>query len=96
MIAPMGRVGLIRVPGSLDAVLPVPMVQWLTMGGTLHGIVEGDSDIAGFLPELIEHHGPAASRSTASSGTIHSPRSFRRSRTRIPASASSRCSCFSL
>ncbi len=56
MIAPMGRIGLIGVPGSLDAVLPVPMVQWLTMGGTLRGIVEGDSDIAGFLPELIELH----------------------------------------
>ena len=56
MIAPMGRIGLIGVPGSLDAVLPVAMVQWLTLGGTLRGIVEGDSDIAGFLPELIELH----------------------------------------
>lgn len=56
MIATMGRIGLIGVPGSLDAVLPVPMVQWLTLGGTVRGIVEGDSDIAGFLPELIAHH----------------------------------------
>ncbi len=56
MIATLGRIGLIGVPGSLDAVLPIPMVQWLTMGGTVRGIVEGDSDIAGFLPELIAHH----------------------------------------
>jgi len=56
MIAPMGRIGLIGVPGALDAVLPVSMIQWLTLGGTLRGIVEGDSDIAGFLPELIAHH----------------------------------------
>jgi aryl-alcohol dehydrogenase len=56
MIATLGRIGLIGVPGSLDAVLPVPMVQWLTMGGTVRGIVEGDSDISGFLPELIAHH----------------------------------------
>lgn len=56
MIATMGRIGLIGMPGALDAVLPVPVIQWLTLGGTVRGIVEGDSDIAGFLPELIEHH----------------------------------------
>ena len=56
MIATMGRIGLIGMPGALDAVLPVPMIQWLTLGGTVRGIVEGDSDIAGFLPELIAHH----------------------------------------
>ena len=56
MIATLGRIGLIGVPGALDAVLPIPMVQWLTMGGTVRGIVEGDSDITGFLPELIAHH----------------------------------------
>ena len=56
MIATMGRIGLVGVPGAMDAVLPLPMVQWLTMGGTVRGIVEGDSDISGFLPELIAHH----------------------------------------
>lgn len=56
MIAPMGRIGLVGVPAALDAVLPIPMVAWLTKGGTLRGIVEGDSDIVGFLPELIRHH----------------------------------------
>lgn len=56
MIATLGRIGLIGMPGALDAVLPLPMIQWLTLGGTVRGIVEGDSDIAGFLPELIAHH----------------------------------------
>jgi aryl-alcohol dehydrogenase len=56
MIAPMGRIGLVGVPAALDAALPIPMITWLTKGGTLRGIVEGDSDIVGFLPELIEHY----------------------------------------
>jgi aryl-alcohol dehydrogenase len=56
IIATMGRIGLIGMPGALDAVLPLPMIQWLTLGGTVRGIVEGDSDIAGFLPELIAYH----------------------------------------
>ena len=56
MIANRGRIGLVGVPGSLDAVLPVPVVQWITIGGTVRGIIEGDSDPATFLPELIAHH----------------------------------------
>lgn len=56
MIANRGRIGLLGVPGSLDAMLPVPVVQFLTQGGTVRGIVEGDSDPAVFLPELIAHH----------------------------------------
>ena len=56
MVCTLGRIGLIGVPGSLDAALPVPLVQFITMGGTVRGIIEGDSDITGFLPELIAHH----------------------------------------
>lgn len=56
MIANRGRIGLLGVPGSLDAALSVPIVQILTQGGTVRGIVEGDSDPAVFLPELIAHH----------------------------------------
>lgn len=50
-----GKLGLVGVPGSLDAVLPVPIVQWITIGGTVRGIIEGDSDLDTFLPELIAH-----------------------------------------
>jgi aryl-alcohol dehydrogenase len=56
MIANRGRIGLLGVPGSLDAVLPVPVVQFITQGGTVRGIIEGDSEPAVFLPELIAHH----------------------------------------
>lgn len=56
MIANKGRLGLVGLPGAFDAALPVPVVQWLTQGGTLRGIVEGDSDPDRFLPELLEHH----------------------------------------
>lgn len=56
MVGNLGRIGLIGVPGALDAVLPVPIMQWLTIGGTVRGIVEGDSDPKVFLPELIAHH----------------------------------------
>ena len=56
MIANRGRIGLVGVPGSLDAVLPVPIMQWLTQGGTVRGIVEGDSLPDEFLPQLIEHY----------------------------------------
>lgn len=56
MIANRGRIGLLGVPGSLDAALSVPIVQFITQGGTVRGIIEGDSDPHVFLPELIAHH----------------------------------------
>lgn len=56
MIANRGRIGLIAVPGSLDAQLPLPVVQWVTQGGTARGIVEGDSLPDEFLPELIGYY----------------------------------------
>lgn len=56
MIANRGRIGLLGVPGSMDAALSVPMMQLLSQGGTVRGIVEGDSEPDVFLPELIAHH----------------------------------------
>lgn len=56
MLANRGRLGLLGVPGSLDAALSVPMLQLLTQGATVRGIVEGDSDPQVFLPELLAHH----------------------------------------
>jgi aryl-alcohol dehydrogenase len=56
MLANKGKLGLIGMPGALDAALPVPIIQWITVGGTVRGIVEGDSDPDIFLPELIEHY----------------------------------------
>lgn len=56
MIANRGRIGLLGVPGSLDAALALPMLQVLTQGATIRGIVEGDSDPKVFLPELLAYH----------------------------------------
>ena len=56
MLANKGKLGLVGLPGTLDAALPVPVIQWITSGGTVRGIVEGDSDPDQFLPDLIEHH----------------------------------------
>jgi aryl-alcohol dehydrogenase len=55
-LANKGKIGLVGLPGALDAALPVPIIQWLTQGGTLRGIVEGDSDPDEFLPLLIDHY----------------------------------------
>lgn len=56
MIANRGRLGMLGVPAAIDATLTIPMIQWLTQGGTLRGIVEGDSDPEVFLPELLALH----------------------------------------
>lgn len=56
MIANKGKLGLVGLPSAVDAALPVPLIQWLTQGGTVRGIVEGDSDPDTFLPELISHY----------------------------------------
>jgi aryl-alcohol dehydrogenase len=56
MLSNKGKLGLIGLPSSLEAALPVPIIQWITIGGTVRGIVEGDSDPDVFLPELIAHY----------------------------------------
>ena len=56
MLSKKGKIGLVGLPGDFAAVLPVPMIQWISIGGTVRGIVEGDSDPDVFLPQLIAHH----------------------------------------
>lgn len=56
MLAPHGTLGLVGVPGALDAVLPLPIVPVISAGYRVMGIIEGDSDPASFLPELLAHH----------------------------------------
>jgi aryl-alcohol dehydrogenase len=55
MLAQKGKLGLIGVPGALDEALAVPIVPALTLGFSVMGICEGDSDPDEFLPELVEH-----------------------------------------
>lgn len=56
MLAPHGALGLVGIPGALDAVLPLPLVPVISAGFRVIGIIEGDSDPATFLPELLAHH----------------------------------------
>lgn len=56
MLAPHGALGLVGVPGSLDAALPLPIVPVISAGYRIIGIIEGDSDPAVFLPELLAYH----------------------------------------
>jgi aryl-alcohol dehydrogenase len=55
MMANKGRLGLIGVPSAVDAAVSVPLMQWITIGGTVRGIIEGDSNVDGFLSELVAH-----------------------------------------
>jgi aryl-alcohol dehydrogenase len=55
MLAHKGKLGMISVPSAVDAVIAVPVIPALTLGFSVHGICEGDSDPDVFLPELIAH-----------------------------------------
>jgi aryl-alcohol dehydrogenase len=56
MLAPNGMIGLVGVPGDLEAALTLPVVPTITFGHGVKGIIEGDSEPAEFLPELVRLH----------------------------------------
>lgn len=56
MLSPKGKLGLVGIPSEQGGVVPVPVAQWIMLGGTVRGIIEGDSDPDVFLPELIEYY----------------------------------------
>ena len=56
LLANKGKIGLLGLPADLEATFPVPIVQWLLLGGTVRGIAEGDSNPDVFIPQLIEHY----------------------------------------
>jgi len=55
-LAPRGMLGMVGVPRTADAVLPVNIAAAITFGQRIIGIMEGDSDPAAFIPALIAHH----------------------------------------
>ncbi|WP_404477950.1 NAD(P)-dependent alcohol dehydrogenase [Novosphingobium sp. BL-52-GroH] len=55
LLAQKGKLGMIGVPGALDAAVQMPIVPALTVGYSIQGICEGDSDPDTYLPELIEY-----------------------------------------
>ena len=54
-LAPRGTLGIIGASRP-DEVLPVPVIDLLTSGKHIRGIVEGDAEPAVFLPKLIALH----------------------------------------
>lgn len=56
VLAPNGMIGLVGVPGDFAAALNLPIVPTITFGHGVKGIIEGDSNPADFLPELVDLH----------------------------------------
>lgn len=55
-LASHGMLGLVGVPARADAALAINIAGMITYGHRIVGIVEGDSDLHTFIPELIDLH----------------------------------------
>ena len=51
-----GLLGLVGVPPRPESSLSVNLATLITYGRRVHGIIEGDSDLDGFIPELVALH----------------------------------------
>lgn len=56
MLASHGTLGLVGVPRNAEVTLPVNVAGMITFGHRVIGIIEGDSDLYSFIPELLEMH----------------------------------------
>jgi aryl-alcohol dehydrogenase len=50
-----GLLGLVGVPPKPESAISVNLASLITYGHRIHGIIEGDSDLEQFIPELLEH-----------------------------------------
>lgn len=50
-----GLLGLVGVPPRPESAIAVNLASLITYGHRIHGIIEGDSDLEHFIPELIAH-----------------------------------------
>jgi len=50
-----GLLGLVGVPPRPESAISVNLASLITFGHRIHGIIEGDSDLDRFIPELLEH-----------------------------------------
>jgi aryl-alcohol dehydrogenase len=55
-LASHGLLGLVGVPPKPESALSINLASLITYGHRIHGIIEGDSDLDGFIPELIALH----------------------------------------
>lgn len=51
-----GLLGLVGVPSRPDTTLSLNLASLITFGHRIHGIIEGDSDLDGFIPKLLDLH----------------------------------------
>ncbi|MCC8971573.1 NAD(P)-dependent alcohol dehydrogenase [Bradyrhizobium brasilense] len=51
-----GLLGLVGVPPKIESTLSFNIAWLITYGIRIQGIIEGDSDLDGFLPELVEYY----------------------------------------
>lgn len=56
VLASHGMLGLVGVPARADCTLSINIAGMITYGHRIVGIVEGDSDLHTFIPELIALH----------------------------------------
>lgn len=52
-LASHGTLGLVGVPPKPESSLSINLASLITYGHRIHGIIEGDSDLDGFIPELV-------------------------------------------
>jgi aryl-alcohol dehydrogenase len=50
-----GLLGLVGVPPRPESAITVNLASLITFGHRIHGIIEGDSDLDRFIPELLDH-----------------------------------------
>jgi aryl-alcohol dehydrogenase len=50
-----GLLGLVGVPPKPESAVAVNLASLITFGHRIQGIIEGDSDLDGFIPELLAH-----------------------------------------
>ncbi len=53
MLASHGMLGLVGVPPKPESSISINLATFITYGHRIVGIIEGDSDLDGFIPELI-------------------------------------------
>lgn len=55
-LSSFGLLGLVGVPPRPQSAVSINLASLITFGHRIHGIIEGDSDLDGFIPELIALH----------------------------------------
>lgn len=55
-LASRGTLGLVGVPPKPESAVSINLAGLITFGHRIIGIVEGDSDLQGFIPELVALH----------------------------------------